>query len=106
MVVPTLWARHFFCVDLLQYLNVQRSFRQQLLQPRVLILERLETFDVGSFHLPEMLASGIDRGFADLVLLRGLGDGHRICLPQHGDHLLFGELTLLHGLLALQEPFF
>ena len=35
-----------------------------------------------------------------------LACGRPICLPQHGDHLLFGESTLLHGLLALQEPFF
>ena len=50
--------------------------------------------------------SGVNHLGADLVLPGNLGNGCLVGFPQDRDHLLFGETTLLHGLLAgRREPF-
>jgi hypothetical protein len=59
-----------------------------------------QAFDVSHFKLAEVLAPGIDRGLADLVLLGRLGHRGAVCLAQDRHHLLFRESTLSHGLLG------
>jgi hypothetical protein len=46
----------FFCVDFLEYFDVQCRLGQQLLEPVVLQLQGLQSFDVPSLHLPEVFA--------------------------------------------------
>src|SRR5690606_18205703 len=94
----------FFCVDLLEHLDVEVSLGQQLLESGVLQLQRLQALDVVGLHLPEVLAPGVDGCIADLVLLGSLGHAGAVCLTQHGNHLLFSESTLSHGLLAGWDP--
>jgi hypothetical protein len=51
-------------------------------------------------YLLEVLGPGIDRGLADLVLIRGLSHRGPVCLAQHSHHLLFSESTLSQRFLA------
>jgi hypothetical protein len=48
----------------------------------------------------EPLAPDVGRLLADLVLARRVGDRTSVGLAQDRNHLLFGESTLSHGLLA------
>lgn len=79
----------FFCVDLLENLEVQISLGEELLQSAVLKLQCLQALDIGRFHLAEMLTPGTDGGVADFVLLGSLGHRRAICFAQDRDHLLF-----------------
>ena len=45
-------------------------------------LQRLQAFDASGFRLAEVLVSGVDRGFADLVLLGRFGRRGVIRLAQ------------------------
>ena len=51
-----------------------------------------------------MLAPGVDCLLAEHVLLGSLGNRRAVSFAQDGDHLLFGESTLPHGLLVYEEP--
>src|SRR5438093_787351 len=65
-VVPDVPAGSpFFCVDLLEHLDVEVTLGQQLLQSGVLGLERAQPLDVDRVHLSEVLAPGVDRGLAE-----------------------------------------
>ncbi len=68
--------------------------------------EFAKPLDVGGVHCTELLPPAVDGLFGDLVLARHLGHGGSVGLAQDRDHLLFGESTLSHGLLAGEfEPF-
>src|SRR5471032_175429 len=91
-------------VDLLEHVNGELALGQELLQPGVLAFERTQTLDVLRREFAEVLAPGVDRLLADLVLLGSLGDRRPVCLAQRRNHLFFRESTLPHGLLAVEEP--
>lgn len=84
----------FFCVDLLEHFDVKITLDEQLHQPCVLGFERAQPLDVDRVQLPEMVAPGVDRGFAELVLLGCLGDRRLVGLAQDGNRLIFVESAI------------
>jgi hypothetical protein len=94
----------FFCIDLLEHRDVQIALGQQLLQLRVLGFECLQTLDIAGGEFTEMLASGVNRLFAELVLLGSFGHRRAVGLAQDRHHLFLAESTLPHGLLGIEEP--
>src|SRR5262249_47447149 len=91
----------FFCVDLLHHLDGQVALGEQLLQSRVLLLQRAQLLHVGCFQFAVPLAPHVQRLLADPVLLGDLRDRRLIRLAQDLDHLVLGESCLPHTLLAL-----
>ena len=91
-------------IDLLEYVNCELTLGQELLEPGVLAFERAQPLDALRRELAEVLAPGLDRLFADLVLLGSLGYRGPVCLAQRRDQLILRESTLPHGLLAFEEP--
>ena len=93
-------------VDFLHGVDLEIAFGDKAFQLRVLDLKMTQTPDVGRLQFAETAPPGADRLGADLVLPGDLGNGCLVGFPQDRDHLLFGETTLLHGLLAgRREPF-
>src|SRR6516162_6387962 len=66
-------------------LDIEVALGQQLLEPGVLRLERLQVLDVARRELTEVLAPRVDGLLADLVLLGGLGDRSAVGLAKDRD---------------------
>lgn len=86
-------ASPFFCCDILQDCVVQHLLGQELLQPRVLVLERLQTAGVGHIHAAILRLELVEGRRADPVL------------PAHISRLRTGLLFLPHPYdLLFREP--
>src|SRR2546421_2010135 len=87
----------FFCVDLLEHVDLEQAIGEQLLELPVLALEYLEPPRVVGRHRAEPLTPHVDRLVADAVLLRRASDVVRaVGLAQDLNHLLVAVLALLH----------
>src|SRR6188768_1885988 len=93
-----------FSRNLFHDLDLEIPLSDQLLQPVVLQLQRLQTLHVIADHLAETLAPRVDRRVAHAVALRHLGNRRTVCLPQNPNNLLIAESTLLHDALHVDAP--
>src|SRR5262245_7992449 len=96
---PRAWQRAspFFCSDVLEHGVVEHCLGQKLLEPRVLVLERLQPLGVRHLEAAILRLPFVERRAADPVLaadVRGLRAG--LLLPQNPDDLLFREPARLH----------
>ena len=71
-------------VDLLEHVNGEFAFGQQLLEPGVLAFQGTQPLDVLRRELAEVLALGVDHLLADLVLLGRLGLRGATCVQACG----------------------
>src|SRR5690606_23864998 len=85
--------------EILQRRIVEHGVGQQTLQPRVLVLQRLQPARLRDIHPAEAGLPVVDRGVADPVLAAQVGDRNsRLMLLQNSDDLLFREAAALHVL--------
>ncbi len=104
LLAPRLRAHHFFALISLSTEMSRSRSASSLFSRAFSASSALQPLDIVRRELTEVLAPGVDGLLADLVLLGRLGDLRAVGLAQDGDHLLFGESTLPHGLLAVEEP--
>jgi hypothetical protein len=81
-----------FCADILQNRVVEHLLGQQLLQPRVLLLERLQPAGIGNVHAAVLRLELVEGRRGDAVFAADVsGLRARLLLLQHPDDLLFRE---------------
>src|SRR4051794_9043441 len=91
------WASEVFCQHLAQRRRVQHLLRQQLLEPAVLLLERLQAPRLRDLEPAVLRAPGVERRITDAVPPADLGPRQpRLVLLQHADDLLLAEPALAH----------
>lgn len=89
---------YIFCKKLAKCGCIQHLFGQQLLQPRVLVLKRLQPLRLGDLHAAVFGFPIIKRRFSNSVLAAEVGHLRAsLLLLQHRNNLLFRKSLLLHS---------
>jgi len=90
-------GRPTFFSDVLQDRLVQAELRDQLLEPRVLLLQLLELAHLVGLHPRVLLLPAIERLLRNADLPNQVGHRHpKLGLFEHGDDLLDRKLLAFH----------